>query len=249
MKMTRKFFPALVMLIVSAIMLSTASYAWLASSSTVKADGMTVQANTDVMYLQITNNKDSGTWGTSASAPDATKEALDLHLVNAYVEDGAVKWRESTSVDPDSPDANGYTPVDEADLDGTYALINTFYVSMSEMSNVDLEKLYISDVSVTGGEAITAEDFDASLRVLVIAKDDEDTILGYQCQDVLTNDKLVGFAGTDSLTGNEAIDSETIITLEVYIYFDGEDEQAFTNNLDSYARTIEVSFSATPVSE
>jgi hypothetical protein len=87
--------------------------------------------------------------------------------------------------------------------------------------------------------------FDESLRVLVVATDEEDDVIGYQCWDLGTNALSTegGFKATDVLAEDVTKD---IITLSVYIYFDGEDTYAFTNNLDStLSREITVSFAAT----
>ena len=54
MKATRKLIPAIVMLLVSAIVLSTASYAWFSMNTTVSATGMTVNA-TSAASLVISN--------------------------------------------------------------------------------------------------------------------------------------------------------------------------------------------------
>ena len=254
MKSTRKIIPALVMLLVSAIMLTTASYAWLASSRTVTAGNMTVQANMDVVYMQISNSKgNDATWGNSANALAA--ESGELELVNAYVSEGQVKWQTAVGATPGASGKEGsYSPVET--IDGTYALINTFYVKMSDESNKELKNLTINTVNVTGDPIVTGS-FDEALRVLVIAKNAEDEVLGYQCWDLGTRTFLdeSEFDGTASLTGETKIanaqnNASKIITLEVYIYYDGEDTYAFTNNLASATeKNISVSFTAEDVTE
>ena len=247
MKSTRKIIPALVMLLVSAIMLSTASFAWLASSTSVSAGPMTVQANTDVVFMQISNSDaQDATWGRTATA--LTPASGDLELVNAYVNEGSIAWRTAKGYDPElhapEEDENQdaiYTPVNT--IDGTYALINTFYVKMSNAEST-LTKLTISGVAVTG-TPIDAETFDAALRVLVVAEK-SGAVEGYQCWDLGTNtfSTANGFDAADILA--DIVDAEAI-TLKVYVYYDGEDEKAFTNNLStaSNSREITVSFSAT----
>ena len=44
MKLSRKLVPAIAMLLVSAVMLSTASFAWFSMNTTVSATGVQVQA-------------------------------------------------------------------------------------------------------------------------------------------------------------------------------------------------------------
>ena len=56
MKATRKLIPAFIMLLVSAIRLSTASYAWFANSYTVSANGMSVKVNSDAKFLLISDD-------------------------------------------------------------------------------------------------------------------------------------------------------------------------------------------------
>lgn len=242
MKMTRKFIPALVMLIVSAIMLSTASFAWLASSTEVTAGPMTVQANTDVVYLEISNDKTAEQWGNTANA--ATPASGELELVTATVADNVISWKTAEGSDPNASTSSGtYTAVDP--ITNEYALINTFYVRMSEKSTTVLEDLHISAVTINGGATITAKTFDESLRVLVVATDEEADVIGYQCWDLGTNalSTAGGFKATDVLAEEVSND---IITLSVYIYYDGEDTYAFTNNLDStLSREITVAFAAT----
>lgn len=243
MKMTRKFIPALVMLLVSAVMLTTASFAWLASSTEVTAGPMTVQANTDVVYLEISNDKSAEQWGNTATA--GTPASGELELVTATVADKVISWKTAEGSDPNATTAASgtYQPVNP--ITAEYALINTFYVRMSEKSTTVLEDLHISAVTINGGATITAKTFDESLRVLVVATDDEDTVIGYQCWDLGNNALSTegGFKATDVLA--EEVNND-IITLSVYIYFDGEDTYAFTNNLDStLSREITVAFAAT----
>lgn len=53
MKMSKTIIPALAMLVVSAVMLTTASFAWFAMSEKVTANGMTVNIKSDSRYLLI----------------------------------------------------------------------------------------------------------------------------------------------------------------------------------------------------
>lgn len=247
MKSTRKIIPALVMLLVSAIMLSTASYAWFASNTEVTASNMTVQANTDVVFLQITTDKDDeASW--AKSVPAANTESGELKLVTADIADGTtVTWKTAEGSDPTKYDpATGddsvadYTTVETISTD--YALINTFYVRMSNNTST-LENLTISEVVIAEGTPADGN-FNESIRVLVIAKDESGDVLGAQCWDVV-----------DGLTDDSAdqladVVNNTPITLEVYIYYDGDDTAAFTNNNLSTVteQTISVSFTADEVS-
>ncbi|MBO4468359.1 MAG: hypothetical protein J5766_03570, partial [Clostridia bacterium] len=54
MKM-KKLIPALCMLLVSAILLGTSTYAWFSMSTEVSATGMEVTAVSDAIFLEISN--------------------------------------------------------------------------------------------------------------------------------------------------------------------------------------------------
>ena len=71
MKMTRKLIPAIAMLLVSAVMMSTASFAWFTMNSTVQATGMTVTA---VAPASLWISQDGSTW---VSAITFANEVVD----------------------------------------------------------------------------------------------------------------------------------------------------------------------------
>ena len=68
MKLSKKLLPAILMLVVSAIMLTTSSFAWFSMNTNVSATDMTVTAKADQVFLQISDgskvydaNGDEGT--------------------------------------------------------------------------------------------------------------------------------------------------------------------------------------------
>ena len=236
MKMTRKLIPALVMLLVSAIMLSTASYAWFANSTSVNATGMTVKANTDVKFLEISTSNGSG-W---ASFVTLTATDEDLDLVTAKVsENKEVTWHTGTAALPTAPTVNdtGLVSVPNIkDPDANLALIQTLYVRMSN-EQATLSNLVITGVEVTNGTSTLSP----TLRVLVIAKNSEDVVQGVQVWDVGDTDpqnlEEAGLVNSDNIKSSNALVSEIangdVYTLEVYVYFDGEDKQAYTDKAAS----------------
>jgi len=67
----KKLIPAIVMLLVSAVVLSTASYAWFTTSEAVTADGMSVTAEAPTSVL-ISGKGQDGNFTTPASSVDFT---------------------------------------------------------------------------------------------------------------------------------------------------------------------------------
>ena len=56
----RKILFSVIMLLVSAVMLSTASFAWFSMNTTVYVEGIEFEAYSDSLFLQISENEDSG---------------------------------------------------------------------------------------------------------------------------------------------------------------------------------------------
>ena len=75
--MKKTILPALAMLIVAAVMLSTASYAWFAMSNTATASDMKVNIKTDSSFLMISNVKDVDAAIEAAAAAGNTLSAID----------------------------------------------------------------------------------------------------------------------------------------------------------------------------
>ena len=236
MKTTRKIIPALVMLLVSAIMLSTASFAWFASNTSVTATDMSVTAKANTKFLHISDAED-GTYDITAKAANAE---ANVDLVHATIDDDnkSVTWGVGTSSSVN--DANvGSTlkPVDESDIAGNYALVNDFWVKMSDESSSGLVNLTVNKITVTGTSTLAP-----ALRVLVVGSD------GAQLY------KQDGGAWVEADANNAAallatIAIETKYKVTVYVFYDGADASAKTENTLALGAlsemTVGVKFSAT----
>ena len=72
---TKSLLIAICLLVVSATMLGTASFAWFSMNTEVAVDGIEVEAYSDALYLQISNN--NSTYGDTTTF-NATKKSLRL---------------------------------------------------------------------------------------------------------------------------------------------------------------------------
>ena len=158
-KTQRKLIPAVAMILVSAIMLSTSSFAWFSMNTEVKATGMKVQAKAQEIFLQISNtsNNYKGTTAdltataTTASkldlkpvaiGSDATGTTLTKFAAANTAKSNAIKWYEATSADPTKADiATNYAVV--ATPETAHALKNTFYVKLKDAVSAN-QDLYVS---------------------------------------------------------------------------------------------------------
>ena len=239
MKMTRKFIPALVMLIVSAIMLSTASFAWFATSTTVNANNMTVTANANTKFLQI-SNAIGGTYDTKANASTAS---ANVDLVHANFEGTTISWYTGTSNKTNDKGSTNAEALVFGDEEGDpkiedYALVNKFWFKMSSTSNANATNLRVSAVEVTNGSSSIGN----ALRVLVKGPDGVQlwsNATGTFAKDASSANYLITGEHTIGTTANDTN------SVEVYVYYDGEDNSATSDNAGSLTdMTVSVTFDA-----
>lgn len=182
MKKTLKLIPAVVMLLISAILVSTSTYAWFSMNTQVKATGMQIQAKSEGGIV-IAN--ESGTdWSSSATASHNSV----AYLVPTSTSDVTI-WYHNKSDEADNAKAgqaaDTYTIVSSdtkwknvdgvqfIDVDGdntldteenAYFLLNKFYIKSSAEA-INPATLKINKVTATG--ASTSASLDASLRIAV----------------------------------------------------------------------------------
>jgi hypothetical protein len=251
------------MLIVSAIMLSTASYAWFASSYTVGVNEMHVKVKSNARFLEIAVLDGEGNPSAYSSAVTIGNNAKDaggnltegwIELIHANLTETAVsaslEWQTGSSNSYEGKGAvTGTTSVSE-----NTALKRILRVRMSETSTGVLNNLTVdqSTISIKDSEGNTPTDaLAAALRILVVAKDG-DTVLGYQIYDPGNGSdetaSLKTYNGTDKedclIETVELQDTKEYYTLEVYIFFDGEDANATTSNTVNLQELV-VNFSLT----
>ena len=243
MKMTRKLIPALAMLLVSAIMLSTASFAWFASNNVATVDGMNVTVKTEASFLEIAagNATSATTYFSKATAAntgliddgEGNKTTVELDLVRAVLSgDGkkVIVWQTGTSDDPTKPTSNTtYTEVTDAvtGQTSTYTLYNEFAVRMSAGSTDNISELVMTGVTATVTDLSTGSagtnNLLKALRVLVVGTD------GVQLYTNATGTWTLDATNSNAYLIDEVTkDAET---LQVYVYFDGDDATAYTNNV------------------
>ena len=243
MKKMRKLIPALAMLLISAVMMSTASFAWFSMNTTVSASGMSVTAKNESKYLQIISGADTSFHATdaqiTATATKANNALRPTALVASINDEGAsitsyqgsttLVWAEAFSNDPDvytKPTTNKYNDVTTSatatDNTNYHTLYNIFQVRMNPTTGVENGGvLSVSNVKVTAsGEG--NETLLPALRVAIIGTD----------KGAIYNSAGTLVAGDASII--TAV-STTPSQVKVFVFFDGEDPAAYTNAVSSTA--------------
>jgi hypothetical protein len=257
MKKMRKLIPAFAMLMIAAIMMSTASYAWFSMSTTATATGMQVQAKADAGIL-ISDGK--GAWASSAQSTQADV----AKLLPVSTKDGS-QWFYTTSDNAASVNANSaqgtYTTFAKTTETGSYYLYNAFYIKSS--SNEALNRdIMVSGITITESADL---DLNEAVRVLVICNDvsyiyspSERTYQVLKTPKTGSSDNVfesvtskadaeTGLTDNFNVTSipNVTVDAAGAVKVEVYVYFEGEDANCYSNNLkDAVATmTVDITFS------
>ena len=256
----KKIIPAMCLLLVSAVLMGTSTFAWFTMNTTVIASGMKVNA---VVPKSIVISTESG--GTySASVDLGMTDAQTLYpsstvtTQNWYAPDGLIDNR----IDPITGDA---TLTEEGtdfvnltnwadgllkDADGTnvYAVNKTVYVK-SAVVDQQVYGLYVSSLTVNNTEinASSLNDVSKALRIAVVTTDK--TLFfaptGYhsECKPIASistngataNSTSLNIAAPGSEKGvlvanNQAISGETPMEINIFIWYEGQDKNANNTN-------------------
>lgn len=246
---------AIAMVLVAAVALGSATFAWFVTNNKVDATTSTISAQSNAAFMYIrektTDGQDSTTaTSTVLSAVDdkalypahwalATESGTDKNYATAGsfytafgtdANNGAMKGK---SISVGTPD--------EA-VDGQYAVKNTFRIGSKGST---LKDLVVESASLgTAGNT----QFDKSLRVLV-KHGDNWVLCGYKDQG--NPFTILGASSDNNLIASkvDGSDEDKEVVVDMYIFYDGDEVEAIkTNNLSNLknaAKAITVNFSAT----
>lgn len=253
----RQLLAAIAMVLVAAIALGSSTYAWFVQSNKVTAEGMKVQAQAEG-GLEI-SNADKQTWASTAAAkitdttklyPTSTKDTTTWY--HAQAENASAKTAANSSYKELSLDPTGKGNGGDEFQDKQFYLVNEFYIRAT--AGTSAKDLVIDNVKVTV-DGNTTTNLDKSLRIAV--KAGSNTYVYAPSTDNLTYNVWNGTSlGTQVVankgdapvtTGVSKIDSDGSTKVQIYVWYEGEDAQHFSNNLASVVDklSVTVEFSAT----
>lgn len=237
MKKFRKLIPAFVLLLISTAIMSTATFAWFSMNQRVTATGMSVTAKSDQIFLMIdeghaadaatvrTANQTSATAVIDSAALLPAAHDLDSSATLATVEalSGAVmaNWYWMTSNDPAvATGTSGKLTIESSAL-ANYVLINEFSITVAEGSN-NVANLRVENVTIT-------TDGDAAVKVLVVGSDASEEF-------GVTSGSSGTLPGSNPLRATDLTKND-VAYVKVYIYWDGNDADVYTNGIEDLKNT------------
>jgi hypothetical protein len=281
----RKLLPAFAMLTVSAISLSSATYAWFTMNKTVELSTMSISATAADPNIQISSDGVNfyNTLHTAAEGSDPanwsfpdTAQALTLVTPTAISTTsgsiGDVSWGWAQSTSPSAaqgdnavsavtltnalPATNTTTPADRnaylqggvgSTLSGKYFVLGQRLTVKNLSPTLAASNLTISEVKIDLDSTNTIKN---AVRILFVSEDDG-TYAVYQPAASGSGFTVAATGDATKLTGATAMTATTAAssqgagkpiiastlaanggttTVDVYMYFDGTDADAYTNN-------------------
>ena len=226
MKLTRKLIPAMIMLLVSAVLMSTASFAWFAMNTEVTATGMEVTAKAGDIFLEIKGTEDGETWktiGTNAVDAELYPVAHEESITAAEL-DTASKWFYYYSDDINNHEKADGATKDTVSVFADYVAKTSYTVRLNSNMVTTAYDLYVSEVTLPANTGIT-----------LIVK------CGEKFKEFKNGGTFNWTADTDNIADTMS-DSE--LTVDVYLYIDGENANVKTSNVAALTGAVSFKLSA-----
>lgn len=245
---------AIAMVLVAAVALGSATFAWFVSNNTVKATTTNISAQSNSAYLVIDNAKAGSTTTTSTGSATASetfspdtklypaqwKRTFDTAGNKAASEaDGVWQFESAYALDKTKTDEKDGTRfavgTPEQAVNKDYTLSNTFYIGTGTYDGT-FTNLKVTRVEVNN---TSNSDLDSAMRVLVTCGDE---------WAVWSKDGKESSSNTDGIIKANGITKNQDATVKVYVYYDGADSKVYTTNLENIAKDcgVTVTFEATP---
>ena len=244
MNKMKKLIPALCLLLVSATLLGTSTYAWFSMNSTVTATGMEIKAKTSKNLL-ISKEADRN-FGLTVDLGNSTTT-----MQPATSSDGKNFYK--TTKNADSYNNYQIATLIDADLEsgisGTHYQKNTVYLN-SESEQDSFSKFYVSGITSVGFDALG--ELAKSLRVSVVYNDSakiyapvNGNTATYKAGKPLTDTTPIAQDYTDTNAITATINN-TGIKVDIYVWFEGQDTNCTSANaaLQTAAASLIITFFA-----
>ena len=226
MKASRKLIPAFAMLLIAAVMMSTASYAWFVTNGTVQATGMSITAKANTTYLMISSTSD----GFESDITQATIENVSTTGTKYPVVYDGTDWKKAVGKDfSDGTATGGYATVTDT---GEYVVSQKFWVKVAAGYD-SASNFKLSSIKVTGASQAVSVMVEAGSAVNY-------TTFAYDAG--TTTHSVVGGNLYDTVTSSTALE----FTVNIYINGDHPDvtNQNFLDNMFNNLR-VDLTFEAT----
>lgn len=220
MKKFKKLIPALCMLLVSAVMLGSTTYAWFSMNTIATASGMQIEAKSNATYLLISNDATVATDKTKAD-PDDNLAFTDTTVTKLYPAKYSATQQELS--DTVTVLANGwYTANNRNSNNATNAVKN---YKLVDVTNTNYVKTYTMYLTLSED----SENWDKYLKVTTKAgADNKAAAIVIKVTNGTSESYFEGGNGTVDCTTTNLTNSSAI-KVEAYVYIDGTNENVYSD--------------------
>lgn len=264
----KQLLAAVAMVLVAAVALGSSTYAWFANNTAVTAKGMTVNATSNSILLQIAGKDDDdygtfGTIGTTTLSQTTMKPTTSADGKNFAVLSNAVKVENASAAQATWSGTDGAFQATDLVTKASDASDYSTYVATArydlKCDTGNVANVYVKSVNCTvtptGGKTINK-----SIRISVTCGS---TTLVFNPQGGTYVSQTIGsdtFTGAGKLSGdtwslgspilatpgNAAIIASSIGTTAqeviVRVWFEGQDTTCYTNNVDTANIAVSLEF-------
>lgn len=247
MKKFKKLIPALCMLLISAVLMGTSTYAWFSMNKTVKAEGMQVTAQTNNYYLLIGNDETVTTIQTNKKTSESAKQITTNNGNKVY----PAMYGDGTTLGNVTTEAGKWYTANNSNIDNaTNAITNARVLENNELGQYVIEyNLWLT--LAKGSTAVT----DKTITVTFKRGDNVDVSISAVV--VIGTTNALVFDHTKVATGDEtkthptatssaiSLSDTEAVQVKVYVYVDGNADNvntAYLNGGNTLTGTIELLF-------
>lgn len=260
---------AVAMVLVAAIALGSSTFAWFVSNNTVKATTTTIAAQSNAAFMVIDKTEtttNSGTedayTGDNTALYPAKVDASTAAVTDGSGEKGYV-WQSAFATAGDKSDMKSGTLFDiqgtasgsgesavaaaatgtaAAAVQSGFAIKQTFYIG-EKTGTTELANLRVSAIAMTGDS--TENDLTTAMRVLIVCGD---KWIVYNKDMAMQKTNITETDGKYILRtdGFKGVGATNQVTVDMYVYYDGDDTKVYTTNLANLVTNhgLTVSFTA-----
>ena len=233
------------MVLVAAVALGSATFAWFVTNNTVKATTSSISAQSNASYMTIKYNATAV--GVDDTFDVATDDNVQLYPATFGEQAGSTKGTFMTGYGSTVKDgtlsgelSTVGTP-DEADTK-SFAKKLKFNISSrgQNLTNLRVESVEAKSADGNDTDLSTQSDINSALRILV------------KCGDKwVVLDKSGTFKlGSDGITASNGVLSDTVTAdtdteVDIYLFYEGSDSNVYTNNLGKLTASSKVTVTFT----
>lgn len=243
----KQLMAAIAMVVVAAVALASATYAWFVSNNTVTAKTASISAQSNAPFLMIDKNAVSETSGTSIEFTEASTALYPSQVVangtNPKFQSAYAKAKNAATELENSRYDVGTA---EAAVTAGFAINETFHIGTADTKAGSFKDLKVSKVELTTDTG----KLDNAVSVLLVCgtnwavyKVSADGTILDKYGDGTTS---AGNNGAGTLAATIAAGAD--VTVEAYVFYDGSDSEVYTEQLNALGTGgVTITFTATPV--